>query len=90
MSRFILILLVFTRYKPSTHDLEKLGSRVAGVEPQFLEVFPKATAEEIERFKLLRKAYVDARYKPSYTISKEELDWFAGRVKYFQELTEKK
>jgi HEPN domain-containing protein len=55
------ILLVFTRYKPSTHDLEKLGQRVGSVEPKFLSVFPKATEEEQERFKLLRKAYVDAR-----------------------------
>ncbi|WP_133511235.1 HEPN domain-containing protein [Candidatus Thiosymbion oneisti] len=82
------ILLVFTRYKPSTHDLEKLVQRVASIEPKFLSVFPKATEEEKERFKLLRKAYVDARYKPSYTITKEQLDWLAERVNHLKELTE--
>jgi len=30
------ILLVFTRYKPSTHDLEKLSQRVSSIEPKFL------------------------------------------------------
>ncbi|WP_089729010.1 HEPN domain-containing protein [Candidatus Thiosymbion oneisti] len=83
------ILLVFTRYKPSTHDIEKLGQRVSSIEPRFLSIFPRSTDEEKERFKLLRKAYVDARYKPSYTITKEELNWLAERVQELQNLTEK-
>jgi len=83
------VLLVFTRYKPSTHDLAKLSQRVASIETQFLPVFPQGTEEEINRFKLLRKAYVDARYKPSYTITKEELEWLAERVQLLQELTGK-
>jgi predicted nucleotidyltransferase/HEPN domain-containing protein len=83
------ILLVFTRYKPSTHDLEKLSQRVSSIEPRFLSIFPRSTEKGKERFKLLRKAYVDARYKPSYTITKEQLDWLAGRVQELQALTEK-
>lgn len=83
------ILLVFTRYKPSTHDLEKLSQRVNGIEPRFLSAFPKSTEVEKECFKLLRKAYVDARYKPSYTITHEQLQWLAERVALLKELTEK-
>ncbi|WDE03531.1 HEPN domain-containing protein [Thalassomonas viridans] len=83
------ILLVYTRYKPSSHDLTKLAKRVASAEPQFLNVFPQGTAEEKARFKLLRKAYVDARYKPSYSITKEQLNWLAERVELLQALTEK-
>lgn len=83
------VLLVFTRYKPSTHDLEKLGQRVTSIEPRFLSVFPKSTEMEREGFKLLRKAYVDARYKPHYTINKEQLEWLAERVAYLKDLTEK-
>jgi len=83
------ILLVFTRYKPSTRDLEKLSHRVASVEPRFLPIFPQGTQQERNRFELLRKAYVDARYKPSYTISAEELQWLAARVQQLQQLTEK-
>ena len=82
------ILLVFTHYKPSTHDIEKLGQRVASIEPKFLSIFPRAMEDEKECFKLLRKAYVDARYKPSYTIEKEQLEWLAGRVNQLKELTE--
>jgi predicted nucleotidyltransferase len=83
------ILLVFTRYKPSTHDLEKLGQRVGSIEPKFLSIFPKATEEEKECFKLLRKAYVDARYKPSFTVTKEQLEWLSERVNILKEITEK-
>lgn len=82
------ILLVFTRYKPSTHDLEKLAQRVGSIEPKFLTAFPKASIEDKARFNLLRKAYVEARYKPSYTITKEQLEWLAARVDYLKELTE--
>ncbi len=82
------ILLVFTRYKPRTHDLEKLCQRVGGIEPKFLSVFPRATEKEKECFKLLRKAYVDARYKPSFTVTKEQLEWLAERVNKLKELTE--
>jgi HEPN domain-containing protein len=83
------ILLSFTRYKPSTHDIEKLGQRVSSIEPRFLTIFPRSTEEEKEKFKLLRKAYVDARYKPSYSITKEQLDWLAERIQELQSLTEK-
>ena len=83
------ILLVFTRYKPSTHDLSKLAQRVASIETQFLSVFPQGTEEEKKRFRLLCKAYVDARYKPSYSITQEELEWLAERVQYLRSLTEK-
>ncbi|MFK5892526.1 MAG: HEPN domain-containing protein [Pseudomonadota bacterium] len=83
------ILLVFTRYKPSTHDLTKLAQRVASIEPQFLTVFPQGTEEEKARFKLLCKAYVDARYKPSYTVTQQELKWLTERVQHLQQLTER-
>lgn len=82
------ILLVFTRYKPKTHDLLKLGQRVASIEPKFLPVFPQSTDAEKYRFELLRKAYIDARYKPSYTITADELEWLAERTLYLQKLTE--
>ncbi|WP_218067988.1 hypothetical protein, partial [Candidatus Thiosymbion oneisti] len=65
------------------------GQRVSSIEPRFLSIFPRATDVEKERFKLLRKAYVDARYKPSYTITKEELNWLAERVQELQAVTEK-
>jgi predicted nucleotidyltransferase/HEPN domain-containing protein len=83
------ILLVFTRYKPNTHDLLQLSQMVNSQEPEFLKIFPQGTQEEKRRFELLRKAYVSARYKKSYSITAEELTWLAERVNKLKEVAKK-
>ena len=40
-------------------------------------------------FQLLKKAYIDARYKKEYTITAEELQYLSERVLLLRELTEK-
>jgi predicted nucleotidyltransferase/HEPN domain-containing protein len=74
-------LLVHTGYKPKLHNIEKLGRLAAAHEPKLLRAFPRATPVEKERFKLLKRAYVDARYRDDYTITREDLEWLAGRVR---------
>jgi HEPN domain-containing protein len=83
------VLLVFTNYKPRIHDLEKLSHMVAGHDPAFLTVFPKATPEQKECFDLLRRAYVEARYNPAYKITKAQLEYLAGRGRKLQRLTKR-
>jgi len=68
------ILLVFTRYKPNTHDLAILRKLTNSVDNQLIKTFPLDDYESKRLFKLLRKAYVDARYKRSYEITKNELN----------------
>jgi len=75
------VLLVFTAYKPKTHNLETLGKRCADLDLALRGVFPQNTAEETRLFKLLKAAYVDARYKTSYSVSKQELEIMAGWVR---------
>lgn len=82
------IQLVFTGYKPKTHDIEILGWLAKAINIEFGRVFPKATYEERIRFTLLKKAYVDARYKAEYKISKEDLEYLSERVKLLRSLTE--
>lgn len=81
-------LLVFTHYKPRTHDLAKICERISAVEPEFLKVFPKGTEDEKRMFGLLRSAYVDARYLKSYVITADELAWLADRVRYLLQMVE--
>jgi predicted nucleotidyltransferase/HEPN domain-containing protein len=83
------ILLVFTDYKPRTHDIEELGKQVEKLHSDLVTVFPKNTAEEARLFKLLKKAYIDARYEINYKIEKEELEYLADRVKVLKDLTER-
>ncbi|MHC4396008.1 MAG: HEPN domain-containing protein, partial [Planctomycetota bacterium] len=82
-------LLVFTGYKGKRHNIEKLGRQASGYDSAFLKVFPRATKEQDENFKLLKKAYIDARYKKDYKITKKQLEYLAKRVKLLQRLTKK-
>jgi uncharacterized protein len=75
------IMLVFTGYKAKTHNLDTLSKRAASLNPELMKVFPKKTKEEQRLFKLLKKAYVEARYNDKYRITKKELEYLAGRVK---------
>ncbi len=83
------VLLVFTGYKPKTHNIETLGRKCGGCDPQFLPVFPRSDPDQDRMFKLLKKAYVDARYKSSYRITKKELEYLAARVRKLRNLTKK-
>lgn len=53
-----------------------------------MTVFPRKTKEEKRLFNLLNRAYIDARYKKSYKITKEELEYLSGRVTKLMKLTE--
>ncbi|MEM9103605.1 MAG: HEPN domain-containing protein [Pseudomonadota bacterium] len=80
------ILLVFTHYKPNTHDLAILRKLTNSLSNDLLDIFPLAGSENIHLFKLLRKAYVDARYKPTYKITKEELQQLIEKVDTLNEI----
>ena len=81
-------LLVLTTYRPRGHDIENFGKLAASLDPVFNTVFPLDTDEHKRLFELLKNAYVDARYKMNYKITKEELEWLSGRVKKLEALTE--
>jgi len=51
--------------------LTRLGRKAATYDAQFAEVFPRETDEQKKMFNLLKKAYVDARYKKEYKITKK-------------------
>lgn len=82
------IQLVFTGYKPKTHNIEDLGNLAKACDMEFSKVFHHASPEEIRRFDLLKRAYVDARYSDDYVISKEDLDYLSERVQVLRKLTE--
>lgn len=82
------IQLVFTGYKPKTHNLEDLGNLAKACDMEFSKVFRHASPEEIRCFDLLKRAYVDARYSDDYLISKEDLDYLSERVQLLRKLTE--
>jgi len=82
------IQLVFTGYKPKTHNLEDLGNLAKTCDMEFSKVFPQASPDEIRRFDLLKRAYVDARYSDDYVITKEDLVYLSERVQVLRKMTE--
>jgi HEPN domain-containing protein len=72
------VLLVLTAYKPKTHNLEDLGKRASDWSPELRGVFPRDTPDEDRFFKLPKSAYIDARYKLTYSITTEELTTIAS------------
>jgi predicted nucleotidyltransferase/HEPN domain-containing protein len=74
-------LLVLTAYKPKVHNLDDLGKRAGDLHPALRNVFPRGTPEDDRLFKLLKHAYVDARYDPKFAITREELEAIATHVR---------
>lgn len=82
--------LVFTGYKPKIHNIEVLGNQAEDIDEEFQKTFPKETPDKKQRFKLLKKAYIDARYKKNYTIEKDDLVYLRERVEALRDLVQKK
>jgi predicted nucleotidyltransferase/HEPN domain-containing protein len=85
---FMTILLVFTDYKPQTHDLNILYKQACLHDPRFKITFPQQTEEEKRLFIILVKSYIDSRYKMGYTIAAEDLQYLIDRVFLLKTLTE--
>lgn len=81
------ILLVFTGYKPKEHNLKWINKQAIRIDIRFEEVFPMRSKEEKDLFQLLKKAYIDARYKKDYTISISELNYLSERVSILSKMT---
>lgn len=82
------ILLVFTDYRPKDHNLETLSIKAEMCDKRF-GVFPKETEEDKRLFELLKKAYIDARYKmDEYTVTKCELEKLSSYVLELKNKTE--
>jgi len=89
-SLYYAILLVFTGYKPKTHNLLKLRKHAKHLSEELFLMFAIETSkEEKNLFDLLKRGYIDARYKEEYIITEEELFTLIERVKKMQEIVER-
>lgn len=74
------VLLVFTGYKPTTHNLDKLRRYTNRFSLELAALFPRDNPEEEHIFRLLTQGYVDARYKDHFTVSEHEAGLLTERV----------
>lgn len=66
-------LLVFTGYKPKSHDIEALANQTAPLHPALEGALPRTSPEDRPLFLLLKRAYIEARYSRSFKVTLDEL-----------------
>lgn len=85
------VLLVFSGYKPSLHGLEKMRrySKLLSNELYNLFLTPSDDEHEDHLFDLLKRGYVEARYKPKYIITQEECSELILKIKKMKEIVKR-
>lgn len=85
------VILVFTGYKTKTHNLHKLRRHAKRFSAELSSVFPYPTEDKQERhlFDLLKKGYIDARYKDNYKITEEEFSTLLNKIHTLKEISKK-
>ncbi len=82
------VLLVYTGYKPKTHSLYKLRKNSKQLSEKLFLIFPIETNKEEQKlFDLLKRGYIDARYKSDFIITEEELSILIGKVEKIRDIT---
>lgn len=81
-------LLVWTLYFPRSHNIKFLRSLAEDKEARLVEAWPRSTRIDRRRFELLKRAYVEARYSPSYEIGIDDLNALASAVSRLRDLVE--
>lgn len=77
---FHAVMLVFTGYKPKTHDIQELADQTAPLHPDLAGALPRTDPEDERLFSLLKRAYIEARYSQSYRITLDELTTLRAEV----------
>lgn len=81
-------LLTNTFYFPRSHNIKFLRSLAEDREPQLVDAWPRESKLDRRRFELLKRAYVEARYSPSYEISPDDLDALASAAARLRDIVE--
>lgn len=82
------VLLVFAGYKPKTHNLDKLRKLTKNLSEKLFSIFPYPIEDTEEKylFDVLKRAYIEARYKEEYVITEREFYALEKRLKKMQEI----
>lgn len=82
------ILLVYTGYKPKTHNIKVLSKYAKHISGDLNLVFISSnrTSEELRLFDLLNKSYIDSRYQNGYTVELSDVLILIDKVNKLEEL----
>ena len=82
------VLLVLTLYSPKSHKLNVLRAWAEDLDPRLQAAWPRGDRASRRGFDRVRRAYVEARYSPHYTITPDELTFAFEHVAQLQALVE--
>ncbi|MGN6195360.1 MAG: HEPN domain-containing protein [Ginsengibacter sp.] len=89
-SLYYTVLLVFTDYKPKLHNLWKLRKKAKPYSEELFLVFrTEIDPYDNHLFDLLKRGYIDARYREDYTITENELKDLIDKVALIVPIVEK-
>jgi len=85
------VLLVFSGYKPSMHGLQKMRnySKHLSIELYQLFMTPPEDQYQYRLFDLLKRGYIEARYKTQYDINESESKDLLMKIEQMKEVVEK-
>lgn len=85
------VLLVFYGHKPKTHNLDKLRQYSKQLSEELFSIFPFPITDSFEKnlFDLLKRSYIDARYKDDYIVTTEEFRELIIRAKKMKKIVQK-
>ncbi|HLZ87501.1 MAG TPA: HEPN domain-containing protein [Puia sp.] len=83
------ILLAFTGYKPTTHNLDKLRRYTNRFSVELALLFPLDNEDEEDLFRQLSSGYVSARYKEEFIISEDEVEVLMERIRRLLDIAER-
>lgn len=82
------ISLVCLGYKPKTHSIEEFRTYTKYVSEDLYKVFcyPTNDLHEKRLFEILQKSYIDARYKPGFIVSEQDLNELFAKVQILESI----
>lgn len=80
------IRLTFTLKSDKQHNLAKLSASVKSYSYDLAKVFPRHTPEEEQLFKLIKAAYVEARYNPQFVVTEEDINALIPKVELLRDI----
>lgn len=82
--------LVHILYGYKEHDIDYLIKKCKPFTMELAKVFPRDTEEEERLFKLLQRAYIEARYnKKNFIVTKADIDALIPKIELLRNITEK-
>lgn len=82
------VLLVFEGYKPTMHGLQKMRNYSKHLSQELYELFrtPVDDKYQYHLFDLLKRGYIEARYKPHYDINETECKHLLEKLEQMHEI----